>query len=93
MRHDRGVPLADDLRAAVRGEESPEVMSFWQSDKHEIDFVVEPQSFIEVKRGKATPMDFEWFPHVFPEGRLTVIGESRFETDQIRGITLTDFLE
>ena len=80
-------------RAAVRGEESPEVMSFWQSDKHEIDFVVEPQSFIEVKRGKATPMDFEWFPHVFPEGRLTVIGESRFETDQIRGITLTDFLE
>ena len=79
-------------RAALRGEEFPEVMSFWQSGAHELDFVLAPDRFIEVKRGRAGPLDFMWFPKCFPKGHLTVISESRFETDHICGITPEDFL-
>ncbi len=79
-------------RAALRGEEFPEVMSFWQSGEHELDFVLAPDHFVEVKRGRTGPLDFTWFPKCFPKGRLTVLSESRFETDRIHGITLEDFL-
>ena len=40
----------------------PEKSAFWQSDKHEIDFALSPDDFIEVKRGRAGPLDFGWFP-------------------------------
>ena len=68
------------------------MMSFWQSSEHELDFVLAPDRFIEVKRGRTGPLDFTWFPKCFPKGRLTVVSESRFETDRIHGITLEDFL-
>ena len=79
-------------RAAIRGDEIPETMNYWQGANHELDFVLGPNSFLEVKRGKTSPLDFPWFPAIFPESRLTVIGASRFETDRISGITLEDFL-
>ncbi|MCK4304996.1 MAG: ATP-binding protein, partial [Candidatus Eisenbacteria sp.] len=79
-------------RAAVRGDETAETMLFWQGGGHEIDFVLSPTEFIEVKRGKTGPLDFAWFPSVFPEGHLTVVGASRFETDRIIGVTFEDFL-
>lgn len=79
-------------RAALRGDEIPEKMNFWQSASHEIDFVLSPTELLEVKRGKSGPLEFGWFPKVFPQARLTVISSSRFETDAIEGITLHDFL-
>lgn len=79
-------------RAALRGEEFPELMSFWQSGEHELDFVLAADRFVEVKRGRTGPLDFTWFPKLFPKGRLTVVSESRFETDHIHGITIEDFL-
>ena len=78
--------------AALRGDEFPEMMSFWQGGGHELDFVLGPQTFVEVKRGKTGPLEFMWFPKRFPKGRLTVVSASRFETDQIRGITPEEFL-
>jgi len=79
-------------RSAVRGDEMPEEMVFWQSKKNEIDFVVDNSSFIEVKRGKANPVDFSWFPQSFPKGFLTVINENSFSTDRVKGVTLEEFL-
>ncbi len=79
-------------RAALRGDEIPEKMNFWQSANHEIDFVLSPTELLEIKRGKSGPLDFGWFPKVFPNARLTVISASRFETDTVEGITLPDFL-
>lgn len=79
-------------RAALRGDEFPEVMSYWNTGEHELDFVLGPDRFIEVKRGRTGPLDFIWFHKCFPKGHLTVISESRFETDHIRGVTLEDFL-
>ena len=79
-------------RAALQGDEIPERSSFWQTDKHELDFVLSPNEFIEVKRGRAGPLDFGWFPKTFPNARLKVVSASRFETDSIEGITLQDFL-
>ncbi|MDA3925032.1 MAG: AAA family ATPase [Kiritimatiellae bacterium] len=79
-------------RAALRGDEIPEKSAFWQSDKHEIDFVFSSNDFIEVKRGRAGPLDFSWFPKMFPQARLKVICNTNFETDSIQGITLKEFL-
>ena len=79
-------------RSAIRGDEFPEIKSFWRSDAHEVDFVVSENSLLEVKRGRSGPMDFLWFPKTFPDARLTVLGASRFETDRITGITIEDFL-
>ena len=79
-------------RSALQGDEIPERSSFWQSDKHELDFVLSPDEFIEVKRGRAGPLDFGWFTNIFPNARLKVVSASRFETDSIEGITLQDFL-
>lgn len=45
-----------------------------------------------MKRGRTSPFEFRWFPSVFPQARLTVVGANRFETDRIRGVTLEDFL-
>jgi uncharacterized protein len=79
-------------RAARRGDEMPELMHYWQGGGHELDFVLGPGEFVEVKRGRTGPLDFAWFPKSFPDGHLTVIGASRFETGQIAGLTLEDFL-
>lgn len=79
-------------RRAKRGEDIPELLAYWRTDERELDFVVSPHEFIEVKRGTASPLEFAWFPRTFPKGRLTVINSSRFETDHARGVTLDDFL-
>jgi predicted AAA+ superfamily ATPase len=79
-------------RAALRGEEMPESIYYWRGGEHELDFVLAPNRFLEVKRGKTGPMDFTWFPKSFPNGRLAVVGANRFETDQIVGLTLEDYL-
>jgi predicted AAA+ superfamily ATPase len=79
-------------RAAIRGDEMPEEQSYWRSRDHELDFVLGPDEFLEVKLGPTNPMEFAWFSHVFPKGRLTVVSQSTYETRNIRGIRLEDFL-
>jgi len=51
----------------------------------ELDFVVKPDSWIEVKRGRTGPLDFAWFPAVFPKARLAVIEAARVETNRTVG--------
>ncbi len=79
-------------RRAKAGEDMPEVSSFWQNKDHELDFVLAPDSLLEVKRGAASPLDFSWFPRMFPSSRLTVINARRFEGERVTGVTLEDFL-
>lgn len=79
-------------RSALRGDELPELMHYWQGGERELDFVLGPCQFLEVKRGRTGPLDFAWFPKSFPDGRLTVVSASRFETDRIVGVTLEEFL-
>jgi predicted AAA+ superfamily ATPase len=79
-------------RAAIRGDESPEQMAYWRSSDHEIDFVVNKESFIEVKRGACSPMEFTWFAKMFPGAHLIVVNANRFDTAFCTGITLQDFL-
>ncbi|MFN8945232.1 MAG: ATP-binding protein, partial [Pseudobdellovibrionaceae bacterium] len=79
-------------RIYMRGEENKTVIGFWKSDKHEIDFVTSRDEFFEVKSGPVTPMEFQWFSKSFPGKKLTIICESNFETQNIRAITLHDFL-
>lgn len=79
-------------RAAVRGEEIPEALPYWQSGEHEIDFVAAPDQLVEVKRGRSGPVEYAWFPRTFPRGRLTIVGRDRFTADRMEGVTHGDFL-
>jgi predicted AAA+ superfamily ATPase len=79
-------------RAAWDGTADPEALGFWRSKEHEVDFVTAAGEWIEVKTGRAGPLDFRWFAKAFPRGRLTVICTTPFETEQVRGVTLHDFL-
>jgi uncharacterized protein len=79
-------------RAAVRGDPDPERIPYWQGGGHEIDFVLGGGEYIEVKRGRATALDFTWFRPSFPRSRLTVICATPFEADGVRGVTLETFL-
>jgi predicted AAA+ superfamily ATPase len=79
-------------RIYMRGEEHKTSIGFWKSATHEVDFVTSKHEFYEVKAGPATPLEFQWFTRVFPKEKLTVISESTFETQNIVGISLHDFM-
>jgi hypothetical protein len=49
-------------------------------------------TFVEVKRGRASALEFAWFARSFPRGRLTVVCSTPFEADRITGVTLAQFL-
>jgi predicted AAA+ superfamily ATPase len=79
-------------RSALRGEAEPERLPFWQSKEHEIDFVMRDGSMVEVKRGRASGLEFAWFGKTFPRKKLQVVCTTPFETDRVRGVTLHQFL-
>ena len=77
---------------ALQGDELLAPLAFWQDKQHEIDFVLSKQDLLEVKRGRSSASEFSWFPKQFPGQTLTVINTQKFTTDQIKGITLENFL-
>lgn len=79
-------------RANLAGSDNPEALGFWASKEHEIDFVTKDKECIEVKTGRAGPLDFNWFSQVFPKSELTVICETPFKARQVKGITIDEFL-
>ncbi|MBK9576677.1 MAG: ATP-binding protein [Fibrobacteres bacterium] len=85
--------IAQELyrRAAIRGKDEPERLPYWQGGDHEIDFAGRDE-WIEVKRGKTSPVEFAWFARSFPKRHLTVVGDSTWETDHVRAIRFEHFL-
>jgi predicted AAA+ superfamily ATPase len=79
-------------QSVLGGSSNPEAIGFWASKEHEIDFVTPDKNFIEVKRGKASPIDFGWFSKVFSRDHLTVICSSPFTSNQVTGVTIEEFL-
>jgi len=79
-------------RCILSGQTDPETISFWTSKEHEIDFVTPDQKFIEVKRGRANPLEFGWFSKIFPKDELTVVCNTPFKSKQVTGVTIEDFL-
>lgn len=78
-------------RSSLKGENLLEPLAFFQGKEHEIDFV-DDHKWIEVKRGKSSPLEFSWFSQYFPKENLSVINTNSFETRSVRGISLEDFL-
>ena len=70
----------------------PELLLFWQSKDHELDFLIEPRHYLEVKRGPTNPMEFSWFEQSLRGARLTVVSDSSWRTRSISGITFEEFL-
>ncbi len=79
-------------RRAIAGHADPGRIPYWQGGEHELDFVLGPEEFLEVKRGAASALEFSWFRKVFPKARLTVVCSTPFESDRVRGLTLDAFL-
>jgi predicted AAA+ superfamily ATPase len=79
-------------RAAKKASHTPMQFLFWRSDKHEIDFVRNGKPWIEVKAGRASPLEFDWFGKSFPKERLLVINSERFDGRNVQGVTLEEFL-
>ena len=79
-------------RSARRGELTPDVLHYWRARDREVDFVVRPDLLVEVKRGRANPLDYGWVAQTFPGARLWLVGTERFETDAMRGLTHEDLL-
>lgn len=92
MWHEWLVAQEIQRRNAIKGKELLAPLAFWQNKQHEIDFVANTDTLIEVKRGKASPIEFAWFTKQFPGKHLIVICANRFNTKHITGITLEDFL-
>lgn len=67
-------------------------LKYWASLEHEIDFVLPNGTMYEVKSGASSPADFRWFYNVFPRQQLHVVSESHYETTQIKGVTVEEFL-
>ena len=86
--------VAQELRrrAALRGEDFPERMHYWQSAEHEIDFVLDRDTYLEVKSGRTSALEFAWFARMFPRARLLVVGQDRFDARSVTGMTMEDFL-
>lgn len=95
---DKGVwwewAMASELfrRAAKKGNPMPMQSLFWRSERREIDFVRDDESWIEVKAGRASPFEFDWFGRAFPREKLLVVSSERFDGNAVRGVTLEDFL-
>ena len=79
-------------RQAIAGVEDPETLWYWASKEHEIDFVDHERRLYEVKVGRTGPRDFAWFPRTFPGRKLLVVGADEFETSNVKGITIEQFL-
>jgi len=71
-----------------------DLLNFWQTKKHEVDFVIPAQKiWIEVKSGKEQATHFSWFAkEILNDQYLQVINQEHFTAKRIRGLTLHDFL-
>jgi len=49
--------------------------------------VVRPDLYLEVKRGRASPIDYTWFVRTFPRAGLRVVNREGFEAGPVRGLT------
>lgn len=96
--HEQGIwyewLVAQELlrRNAIQGNKILEPLGFWQNKNHEIDFVLSKEHFLEVKRGRSSPLEFAWFQKQFPYKNMTVINTDTFMSNGIRGVNLEQFL-
>ncbi len=67
-------------------------LMYWASEKNEIDFVLPNGDLYEVKSGKLSPREFSWFSKIFPKKQLKIISDTEFETQQLKSVTLKEFL-
>jgi len=79
-------------RKAILDQAPLDPLYFWENAAHEIDFVVQPNDYLEVKRGQSSPLEFAWTKHQFPKSKVRVICNTPFQTECVLAITLEQFL-
>jgi len=87
--------VAQELwRRACNTNTNSDFLNFWQTSQHEVDFVVPDENlWLEVKSGKEQPSNLLWFTkHTNNDQILTIINQTKFDTQRIKGITMEEFL-
>ncbi len=86
--------VAQELQrqSALEGKEILAPQKFYQDASCEIDFVENPEKYIEVKRGQSSAFEYAWFAQKIPGAALKIINTQRFSSGVITGVLLEDFL-
>lgn len=79
-------------RNNVRDKEYNGELLFYKFQDQEIDFLLEKDRGLEVKRGQASPHEFSWPRKEFPNLKLDVICTNSLKIKDITSIGLEDFL-
>lgn len=76
-------------RQAIRGDDVPERFCYYSHDDHEVDFVLSPHEWVEVKRGQISPHELGFVPQ---DVNLTVICSNKLSFNRVKCSTLEEFL-
>lgn len=79
-------------RNALIGKDISTPLAFWQNQNHALDFCLNSNEYIEVKRGQSAATEFSWVKQILPQAKVEVINTNRFENNLISGKTLEEFL-
>lgn len=81
-------------RSATRNADNISELRFFRHEDSEIDFVLEgkKEQFLEVKRGQASPHEFDWLFKLLPKARVKVICTNQIQFENLKSLTMEDFL-
>lgn len=67
-------------------------LSYFRDGDNEIDFVIDKNSALEVKRGQASPYEFQWLNTNQPDIKVKVICSNQINMKNVQSISIEDFL-
>ncbi len=79
-------------RQAMTGSLIPESLKFWTDGKDEVDFVLDADTWLEVKAGQASPHEFSFLQNVRKETQLWVVATNKLHTKNAQSISIRNFL-
>jgi predicted AAA+ superfamily ATPase len=79
-------------RNSLRELEYQGELSYYRDGEHELDFIVEKNSAIEVKRGQASPHEFQWLYAEHPNLTVKVICTNTIDMQRVSSVSMEEFL-
>lgn len=67
-------------------------LSYYCNKDKEIDFIIGINEGLEVKRGQASPHEFQWLLEANPEIKIKVISTNKIDQRRVASISLEEFL-
>jgi predicted AAA+ superfamily ATPase len=67
-------------------------LSYYRDGENELDFIVNKNSAIEVKRGQASPHEFQWLHAEHPNMTVKVICTNTIDMQRVSSVSMEEFL-